>query len=69
MTNPITKARNHTFKKLSGRCYYCGSHMWLGKPKEFAEKYVISVSEAKKFQCTAEHLVARCEGGRIAGKI
>jgi 5-methylcytosine-specific restriction endonuclease McrA len=38
--------------------------MWEGKPKEFASKHKITKKYAARFQCTAEHLLARCDGGK-----
>ncbi len=64
MAKQITKSRLYAFQKQSGRCYYCGSHMWQDDQKGFAKKYAISVAAAARFQCTAEHLIARCDGGR-----
>jgi len=63
MSNKLSKQRLAAFKKQSGRCYYCNSLMWLKNPKKFAKEYNISESEAARFQCTAEHLMARCDGG------
>lgn len=63
MSIQISKARNHAFHNQGGRCYYCGSPMWQGDVKNFAAKYRISDSAAARFQCTAEHLKPRCEGG------
>jgi len=37
--------------------------MWQDDKKKFAEKYGISAAAAARFQCTAEHLIARCDGG------
>jgi hypothetical protein len=58
-----SKLRLIAFKKQKGRCYYCESPMWHKDIKNFAEKYGISKSAATRFQCTAEHLKARCDGG------
>ena len=38
--------------------------MWEKSPEAFAERYRITLAEAKQFQCTAEHLKARADGGR-----
>ena len=38
--------------------------MWEKSPEAFARKYKITPAEAKQFQCTAEHLKARVDGGR-----
>lgn len=59
-----SEARQKAYKQQTGRCYYCGCPMWTNNDIEkFAKKYSISTEQAKKLQCTAEHLVARCDGG------
>ena len=63
MPSSITKSKLNAFQEQNGRCYYCGCHMWLTDKESFAISSAISTSEAAKFQCTAEHLVARCDGG------
>jgi len=59
----LSKLRHEAFLNQSGRCHYCESPIWLEGKKGFAKKYSISVSMAEQFRCTAEHLVARCDGG------
>lgn len=63
MTSRITKIRLSAFQEQSGCCYYCDSQMWLRNNEEFATKNRITLKAAKKLQCTAEHLIARSEGG------
>lgn len=63
MSNSFTKHRAHAFTNQDGRCYYCTARMWLQKSAEFATKHGVSEREAARFQCTAEHLVARQDGG------
>lgn len=63
MPSKFSKQRQIAFSKQSGLCYYCGSPMWESKPKEFANKHKITKKYAGRFQCTAEHLKARCDGG------
>ncbi|MCI5140822.1 MAG: HNH endonuclease [Candidatus Electrothrix sp. ATG1] len=63
MSSNISQQRLTAFKKQSGKCYYCGCIMWLKNPKQFALEHGISKSEASRFQCTGEHLLARCDGG------
>jgi len=58
-----TKNRLLAFEKQKGRCYYCGVPMWLDNLSEFTAKYGISEKKAKHFACTAEHLLARQDGG------
>jgi 5-methylcytosine-specific restriction endonuclease McrA len=38
--------------------------MWDGEPAAFARQHRISQRAARLLQCTAEHLVARKDGGR-----
>ncbi|MBL4903903.1 MAG: HNH endonuclease [Desulfocapsa sp.] len=64
MPSKFSNKRHVAFKKQSGLCYYCGSPMWESKPKEFANKHKITRKYAARFQCTAEHLLARCDGGK-----
>lgn len=59
----VQKARARAFQHQEGRCYYCFQPMWLGDAAEFARQYALTRRQAKAFQCTAEHLVARCDGG------
>jgi len=37
--------------------------MWLGNSDEIAGNYGIRESQAKRFQCTAEHQIVRKDGG------
>jgi hypothetical protein len=46
-----------------GRCFYCDQPMWIGDPVPFAVLYAIGVQRARQLQATAEHLLARSEGG------
>ena len=57
------KARNAAFRRQNGRCYYCNCPMWLGDCREFATQYALTMGEARRLRCTAEHLKARKDGG------
>ena len=63
MPRPLVRPRPHAFANQSGRCYYCGMPMWADDPQEFANQHGITLGQAKRFQCTGEHLVARQDGG------
>jgi len=63
MPNTLSKSRHAAFKRQGGLCYYCGFPIWLEQPTVFVEKYGISKKDSARFQCTAEHLVARQDGG------
>ena len=62
------KNRLAAFKRQAGCCHYCGSAMWIENLEEFASKFNISIRSATRFQCTAEHLVARQDGGSDSSK-
>ena len=59
----LNRLRAQAFRNQGGRCYYCDLPMWLRTPP------VVPVSGSSKYfasealRCTAEHLVARCDGG------
>lgn len=42
--------------------------MWEKEKDAFAEKYSMPADEALRLQCTAEHLRARCDGGKNCPK-
>ena len=60
----VLHLRRIAFKKQNGRCYYCGAFMWIKNQKQFASIHSLSLDNASKLQCTAEHLVAQCDGGK-----
>ncbi len=64
MTHSILNLRKEAFQKQIGRCYYCGIPMWQKDQESFAIRNSISIAEAAKCKCTAEHLVPRSEGGK-----
>ncbi len=64
MPNSISKYRKTAFLTQKGLCHYCGSPMWMNNADEFAQKHSITKKAASSFQCTAEHLTARCDGGK-----
>lgn len=65
----VIRLRRAAFSEQNGRCFYCDSPMWLDDVAEFAARHHLSIRQARWLQATAEHLVARCEGGTHAGNI
>lgn len=45
------------------RCYYCDFPMWSENPVNFGREHRISLRHVPRFQCTAEHILPRSEGG------
>lgn len=63
MPKSHVKARNNACICQSGRCYYCKGLMATGDISQFAKQHGLSECQARRRQCTAEHLHARCDGG------
>jgi hypothetical protein len=57
------KYRQRKFGEQQRRCFYCGFPMWARKPETFAGHFDISLKDAARFKCTAEHLLALRDGG------
>ena len=61
----LIRNRERAFKVQGGRCYYCHCPMWIGKDdKSFRERYSLTSGQARALRCTAEHVIARCDGGK-----
>ncbi|KAB7774624.1 hypothetical protein CEK65_18250 [Xanthomonas sp. LMG 12459] len=52
--------RVYAFHAQAGRCFYCGLPMWLSSPDELG----LRPRSSRAYQCTAEHLQARQDGGK-----
>lgn len=63
MSNSLHKLRHQSFQSQAGRCWYCGVRMWVRSPDELGLSPTKGPS-ASKLKCTAEHLIARQQGGR-----
>jgi hypothetical protein len=60
----LVKSRLIAFNLQHARCIYCEQPIWLKNPQTFAHQYNITLKQAQLFQCTAEHLLARRDGGK-----
>lgn len=63
MSQSLKKNRARAFDLQKGRCFYCGFLMWLQDPAELPLSAVISPRALKRFMCTAEHKIAKADGG------
>lgn len=63
MPSSLALLRTAAFHQQAGRCFYCRCQMWLGDKTAFVQRFNISIDQAACLQCTAEHLVARQDGG------
>jgi 5-methylcytosine-specific restriction endonuclease McrA len=59
----IKKPRHSAFLKQGGRCFYCGQPMWEDNQMAFAERHGLTMRQARRFQCTGEHLTPHSQGG------
>jgi len=66
MPNNLKNIRASAFLHQNGHCIYCDKLMWLSAPLHFAVQQKITTKQARLFQCTAEHLLARKDGGTNA---
>ena len=62
MPSTIQILRRQAFQRQHGRCFYCSVAMWLISPHELPGGTPDGAGYAR-LRCTAEHLVARSEGG------
>ncbi|WP_082551015.1 HNH endonuclease [Pseudorhodoferax sp. Leaf265] len=59
----IASLRLQAFQRQNGRCFYCSVSMWLQPPSELVATPSTSAG-LHRLRCTAEHLIARSDGGR-----
>ena len=59
----LTKLRHKAYTNQHCRCCYCSYPMWEKDPEEFAKRHSLTKAQALLLQCTAEHLLARQDGG------
>lgn len=63
MCSRILRLRVRAFARQSGRCFYCDLPMWADSRLVFCEGHGLSPRQARQFECTAEHLQAKRDGG------
>ncbi len=59
----LQQIRRRKLHEQNGRCYYCLAPVWSRNPRAFGRRHGVTMRSVKLFQCTAEHLTPRCEGG------
>jgi len=64
MPTMLIKSRQKAYQQQSGCCIYCYKPMWVEKLEDFANQFKITKRQARFYQCTAEHLLARQDGGK-----
>lgn len=63
MTQKIAKARLRAFDRQGGLCHYCGKPMILASAGSRVCGETAPRDFVKRMTCTAEHLIAKRDGG------
>lgn len=63
MPSLLEKSRRAAFLRQGGLCFYCDMPIWLDEADVFRAKYPLSARQHALRRCTAEHLVAKQDGG------
>ena len=63
MPSALLRSRSIAFHKQGGLCFYCQAPMWQDDSAAFAARLNLPPRRVKYLQCTAEHLLARQNGG------
>jgi hypothetical protein len=61
--NLLKRFRANAFREQGGQCRYCNQPMWQDDCLTFAREHGLSLKHTRRRKCTAEHLVARNDGG------
>lgn len=60
---PLARIRRRQVRAQQGLCFYCRQPMWEDSPDLFTNRYGLEGPRVRWLQATAEHLLARSEGG------
>ena len=61
------RTRTRACRRQAGHCIYCECLMWQGSNIDaFCAQHDLDPEHAQQLRCTAEHLLARCDGGSNA---
>lgn len=64
----LTTSRLAAYEGQCGSCYYCGLPLWLDDDAPAIADFLrLSARQLLALRCTAEHVLARCDGGTDAG--
>jgi hypothetical protein len=63
MFTQLARLRTQAFARQQGLCIYCQHPMWQSDLANFATTCGLTLRQARRYQCTAEHLTARQDGG------
>jgi hypothetical protein len=64
MSTKLGRLRQQACLRQGQLCCYCNQLMCTEDPGSFARRHNLTLAEAKQRRCTAEHLLARRDGGK-----
>lgn len=64
MAPKLRSHRRNAFVQQHGCCFYCALPVWERERLLFAANHRMPDRLARWLRCTAEHLTARCDGGK-----
>lgn len=64
----LQRFRKRAYKRQGRRCFYCTCEMWVAESIPFQRRYGGTAGQAKAFRCTAEHVIAKSEGGKCSAR-
>lgn len=64
MPKSLVSLRKTAFLRQGGTCFYCGLPVWETEPELFRRRFGLSKGQVTPLRATAEHLIARQDGGR-----
>lgn len=64
MAKKLVHLRKSAYRAQSDLCFYCKFPMWDDDLAFYARIHNISIAHARHFECTAEHLIAKKDGGK-----
>ncbi len=64
LTPRVFRLRTQAFVSQGFRCFYCRLEMWSGDVDAYAKRWGLTGAQSVGLECTAEHLIARKDGGQ-----
>ncbi len=64
MSRSLALLRESALRRQGGTCFYCGLPIWDVEPESFRRRVGLSKGQVTPLRATAEHLIARQDGGR-----
>lgn len=64
MSRSLASLRKAALTRQGGTCFYCRLPIWENDPEPFRHRFGLSERQLWPLRATAEHLIARQDGGR-----